>query len=129
MVLLKFLSGKKAGTAWVARRFPVHIGRSAQSELQLEETGIWDQHLQLDLRPAEGFFLTAQPNALASVNGQTFQQALLRNGDTIEIGSLKMQFWLSETRQAGLRFREWLTWTAIAAICLGQIALIYRLLR
>ena len=129
MVQLKFLSGKKAGTAWVVRRFPIRIGRSAQSDLQLEETGIWDQHLQLDLRPGEGFFLAAQPNALANVNGQTFQQTPLRNGDTIEIGSLKMQFWLSETRQAGLRFREWLTWTAIAAICLGQIALIYRLLR
>jgi hypothetical protein len=129
MVQLKILSGKKAGSAWVARRFPVRIGRSATADLQSEEDGVWDQHLQLDFNPAAGLVLTAQPNALATVNGQPVQQTVLRNGDAISIGSLKMQFWLSETRQAGLRFREGLTWTAIAVISLGQIALIYWLLR
>jgi pSer/pThr/pTyr-binding forkhead associated (FHA) protein len=129
MVQLKVLSGKKAGTAWVARRFPVRIGRSAAADLQLEESGVWDQHLQLDFKPAAGIVLSAQPDALAAVNGQPVQQAVLRNGDTIEIGSLKMQFWLSETRQAGLRVREGLTWAGIAAISLGQIGLIYWLLR
>ena len=89
MVQLKVLSGKKAGTAWVARRFPVRIGRSAAADLQLEEDGVWDQHLQLDFDPAEGIVLSAQPNALATVNGQPVQQTVLRNGDAIEIGSLK----------------------------------------
>jgi len=36
---------------------------------------------------------------------------------------------LSETRQRGLRFREWLTWAGIAAVNLGQVALIYWLIR
>ena len=129
MIQLKILSGKKAGTAWVARRFPVRIGRSAAADLQLEEDGVWDQHLRLDFNPAVGLVLTAQPDALASVNGQLGEQTVLRNGDAIEIGSSRMQFWLSETRQAGLRLREGLTWAAIAAISLGQIALIYWLLR
>jgi len=129
MIQLKILSGKKAGTAWVARRFPVRIGRSAAADLQLEEDGVWDQHLRLDFNPAVGLVLTAQPDALASVNGQLVEQTVLRNGDAIEIGSSRMQFWLSETRQAGLRLREGLTWAAIAAISLGQIALIYWLLR
>ena len=129
MIQLKILSGKKAGTAWVARRFPVRIGRSAAADLQLEEDGVWDQHLRLDFNPAVGLVLTAQPDALASVNGQLVEQTVLRNGDAIEIGSSRMQFWLSETRQAGLRLREGLTWAAIAAISLGQIAIIYWLLR
>ena len=129
MIQLKILSGKKAGTAWVARRFPVRIGRSAGADLQLEENGVWDQHLQLDFNPATGLILTAQPHALAMVNGQPVEQTVLRNGDAIDIGSSKMQFWLSETRQAGMRFRAGLTWAAIAAISLGQIALIYCLLR
>jgi hypothetical protein len=128
MVQLKVLSGKKAGTLWVARRFPVRIGRAAAADLQLEEDGVWDQHLQLDFDPREGIVLNAQPDALASVNGQPVHQAVLRNGDAIEIGSLRMQFWLSETRQAGLRFREGLTWAAIAAVSLGQVAFIYWLL-
>ena len=129
MVQLKVLSGKKAGTAWVARRFPVRIGRSARADLQSDESGVWDQHLQLDFEPAAGLVLTAQPDALATVNGQTVQQAVLRNGDTISAGSLKLQFWLSETRQRGLRFREGLTWAAIATISLGQVAIVYWLVR
>ena len=129
MIQLKVLSGKKAGTAWVARRFPVRIGRASACDWRVEEDGVWDRHLQLDFRPAEGVVLKAQPNALARVNGQPVQEAFLRNGDVIEIGSLKAQFWLSETRQSGVRFREGLTWTAIALISLGQAALVYVLLQ
>jgi hypothetical protein len=128
MIQFSIQSGKKAGTSWIARRFPVRIGRAAGSDLQAEEQGVWDQHLQVDFIPADGFVLSAQPNALAAVNGQPVQETVLRSGDFIEAGSLKLQFWLSETRQAGLRLREGLTWTAIAAISLGQIGLIYWLL-
>ena len=129
MVLLQVLSGKKAGAAWVARRFPVRIGRSAAADLQLEEGGVWDQHLQLDFNPAEGVILSAQSNALASVNGQAVDRTVLRNGDAIDIGSVRLQFWLTETRQTGLAFREGLTWAAIAAISIGQVGLIYWMLR
>jgi len=129
MIQLKVLSGKKAGAAWVARHFPVRIGRSADADLQVEEGGVWEQHLQLDFNPAEGIVLSTQPDALATVNGQAVHQTILRNGDTIDIGSLRLQFWLSETRQTDLRLRESSTWTAIAAISLGQIGLIYWLIR
>jgi len=70
----------------------------------------------------------AHPRALTNINGQPVQQAFLRNGDLIEVGSLKIQFWLSATRQRGLRTREFLTWFALAALCVGQIVLIYGLL-
>ncbi len=129
MVQFKVLSGKKAGTVWLARRFPVRIGRAAAADLQLDESGVWDQHLQLDLSPGKGFVLSAQPDALASVNGQPVHKALLRNGDAIDIGSVKMQFWLGETRQRGVRFREGLTWAGLAIVTLGQVGLIYWLLR
>jgi pSer/pThr/pTyr-binding forkhead associated (FHA) protein len=128
MVQLKILSGKKAGTTFVARRFPVRIGRAPKANLQLEEDGVWDQHLQLVFNPADGFRLNAEPNALVTVNGQRLEENLLHNGDTLGIGSVRLQFWLSETRQRGLRLREWLTWAAITIISLGQIAAIYFLL-
>src|SRR5579871_6725983 len=99
MVQIKILSGKKAGSLWDARRFPVRIGRSANSDLQLEEPGVWDDHLILSLDPGEGFVLDTQPNALASINGHPAPRAILRNGDTIEIGSAKLQFWMSKPRQ------------------------------
>ena len=129
MVQLKILSGKKAGAVWTARRFPVRIGRAANAELRVEEDGIWERHLVLELRRAEGFVLTTEPDALATVNGEPIQEAILRNGDSIEAGALRLQFWLSETRQFGLGLRETLTWVGIVLVCLVQVALIYWLLR
>ncbi len=129
MVQFKILSGKKAGTTWVARRFPVRVGRGAGAELQLEEHGVWDRHVEIAFNRTEGFVLSAQGEALVAVNGQRVERAVLCNGDGIELGSLKMQFWLGQTRQAGLGLREWLTWMGIAAISLGQVGLIYWLLR
>jgi pSer/pThr/pTyr-binding forkhead associated (FHA) protein len=129
MLQLNLLSGKMAGARWEARRFPVRIGRAATSDLQLEEDGVWDQHLELDFNPAEGFVLATRPGALARVNGQPVQHAVLRNGDRLELGSAKIQFWLGDTRQRGLQIREWFVWTLVVATSLGQIALVYWLLR
>jgi hypothetical protein len=129
MVQLDILSGKKAGTRWVARRFPVRIGRVAANDLQLEEDGVWDKHFELKLRPAEGLLLAACPNALVRVNGQSAQNTVLRNGDCIEFGSARVRFWLADTRQSGLRTREWFVWTLVVAISLGQVALVYWLIR
>lgn len=129
MVQFDILSGKKAGEVFVARRFPVRIGRAAAADLRLEEDGVWEQHAQIELDPAQGFILSAQPDALVGVNGQPVRQAVLCNGDALQLGSLKLQFWLGEARQSGLRLREALTWTAIGFISFGQIGLIYWLLK
>jgi pSer/pThr/pTyr-binding forkhead associated (FHA) protein len=106
----------------------VRIGRSATADLRIEENGVWDDHLELHFNPAQGFILRSRPEAAALVNGEPANETVLRNGDIIQIGSAKFCFWLSETRQRGLRAREWLTWVGIAAICLGQVALIYYVL-
>jgi hypothetical protein len=129
MVGFKILSGKQAGNSWAAPRYPAFIGRSPTADLQLEEDGVWDQHLQLDILPAQGFVLNAKPDALATINGQPVHQTVLRNGDIIQIGLVQLQFFLAETRQSGLRIREALTWAGIAIISLGQVAVIYWLLR
>lgn len=128
MVQIKILSGNKAGFSWDARHFPVRIGRSAKSHLQLEEAGVWDDHLKLSQNHADGFVLETHTNALASINGQPVQRAVLRNGDTIEVGSVKLQFWLSEPRQRGQALREAFVWALITGVCLGQVALVYWLL-
>ncbi|MDB6020840.1 MAG: domain containing protein, partial [Pedosphaera sp.] len=65
---------------------------------------------------------------LAAINGQPFCEVVLRNGDAIEIGALKIRFWLGETRQGSLRPREWLTWTAFVLLIAAQLFLIYRLI-
>jgi len=122
---LRILNGKQAGTEWVASRFPVRIGRAPDADLSLEEDGVWDSHLQIDLATPDGFILSVQPEAFACINGQPVQQTVLHNGDVIELGALKIAFGLSPTRHRSLRFREILTWVGLALLCLGQVALIY----
>lgn len=129
MVQLKLLTGTQAGAVYVARRFPVRIGRSPRSHLRVQDEGVWEEHLELTLRPAEGYILHVEANALATLNGQPIREERLRNGDAIEIGSLKMRFWLSEPRQAGLGVREGFVWAGIAAVSLVQVGIVYWLSR
>ena len=129
MIQLKILSGKMAGTTFVARHFPVRIGRAAAADLRLEEPGVWDEHLQIILAGKEGFLVETHADAITTVNGQPVQQLALRNGDLIEIGALKIQFWLGEAAQRGLKIREALVWAIIAAVTVTQIALIYWLIQ
>jgi pSer/pThr/pTyr-binding forkhead associated (FHA) protein len=129
MIQLNILLGKKAGTQPVARRFPFHIGRAAENELQLEDDGVWDQHLTLDFQPQSGFNLTTAPNALATVNAEPVQNVILRNGDTITVGSVKIQFWLTAARQGSLVIRESFVWALLVFVTLGQFALLYWLIR
>lgn len=129
MVQLKILSGKKAGSSWEARRFPVRVGRSAGCDLQLEEAGVWDDHVKISLDPAEGFIIETQADAIANINDQPIQRASVRNGDAIDLGSVRLQFWLSEAPQRSQAFREVFVWMMITIVCLAQIALVYWLLQ
>src|ERR1700677_4720308 len=92
------------------------------------QNGGWDRHLELALDPVAGYVLTAAPDALTAINGQPVRQAVLRNGDTMEIGALKIRFWLGAVRQYALPIRELVIWLAFALIAAAQVALIYRLL-
>jgi pSer/pThr/pTyr-binding forkhead associated (FHA) protein len=129
MVQFDILSGKKAGAQSAARRFPFRVGRAPGNELQLDDDGIWDQHLTLGFDRQKGFTLATAPSALATVNGEPVQTAILRSGDVITVGSAKLQFWIAAARQRSLRWREAFVWVLLAVIVAGQFALIYRLLR
>lgn len=128
MIQLNILSGKQAGTHAVARRFPFRVGRAPGNELQLADDGVWAQHLTLEFQPRSGFHLAAAPEAIVAVNNEPVHQVTLRNGDTITVGSVKLQFWLAAATQGSLRLRESFFWTLLVLVTLGQFALIYWLL-
>ena len=130
MIQLQVLTGKQAGTRWVARRFPVRVGRDPANDLRLEEEGVWGRHCELSFNSAAGILLAAQPDALLTVNQQPAPSPhRLHNGDSIELGSVRLRFWLGDPVLRGSRFREGFVWTLIVAICLAQVALVYWLLR
>ena len=128
MVQLQILSGRRAGAKFDRSSLPIIIGRSEQSDVSLEEPGVWPCHCKIHWRQ-EGLVLEVEPGALASVNGVPMPCALLRNGDMITLGGVTLRFSLSPIQQSSAALREWLTWIALGALCLGQVAAIYWLNR
>jgi len=129
MVRLTILSGARAGGELDSAILPIVIGRNPDAQVSLTDAGVWDQHLEISLRRPDGFFLKVNPSALATVNGQPARGQFLRNGDLIQIGQVRIQFWLSRVRQVDLRPRELVTWLALGLLCAIQLALIYQFLK
>ncbi len=125
MIQLKFLTGKKAGQNFEACLFPFRIGREADAALRVEEPGVWENHLTLDHGPANSIVLRFGSGVTGVVNGTTVSSAELKNGDEVDMGSVKLRLFLSPPRQRGLRLREFATWMLIALIGLGEVALVY----
>jgi hypothetical protein len=96
--------------------------------LALQEPGVWPRHFQITWQE-EGLIIEAEVDALISVNNAAVRRTVLRNGDVITVGSSKLRFSLGPVRQSSTALSEWLTWAALAALCLGQVALVYLLLR
>jgi pSer/pThr/pTyr-binding forkhead associated (FHA) protein len=129
MIYLQLLSGKKAGTRAVAEHFPYRIGRASQNDLTLEDDGVWDQHLTLEFLDKEGFQLSTAASAISAVNGKPVEQAMLRNGDVITLGSAKIQFWLAPAPQRGLLLRENFVWALLIFVTVAQFILLFTILR
>lgn len=128
MVQLRVLNGSRAGTAHTASRFPCTLGRASGDDLQFVEAGVWENHLQLDLHVPDGFRLSRLGQGRASVNGSEFDELILHNGDVIELGAVKVQFWLGEVRQSDNRVRETLAWFGLVALVVMEGALLAFLL-
>lgn len=113
----------------IARRFPFSIGRSSASSLQLDDDGVWENHLTVEFKRHDGYYLIKAANTMATVNEQPFDSIRLRSGDTVACGSAKLQFSLAAVRQRGLRLREALVWATMLAVSALQFGLIYWLVR
>jgi hypothetical protein len=129
VIQLQILSGKQAGHDIVVRRFPFGLGREAAAGLPLDEDGVWERHLQISFQRGQGFLFTARGEAPAIINGERMENGMLRNGDLIELGAVKIRFWLARSSQKTMRVREVLTWSALILLFATQVALIYWLLR
>ena len=129
MIQLRVLSGKMAGENIFVRHFPFNIGRASHSDLRLEDSGVWDDHLNIKFNRKEGYILKAAPSAFCAVNDQPQSSARLRNGDVVSFGSVKMQFWLAPAKLRGLKARELSVWLLLTGLTGAQIFLILRLLK
>ena len=124
MIELRFLQGTQAGGQWSARRFPVRIGRSPESDLVLEDPGVWEHHVEIGYDDASGFYMTPLSEGAVIVNQQAMESAVLKNGDTLTLGGAVIQLWIAPARQRHFQFMEFLVWTALLALFAAQYLLI-----
>jgi len=127
MVQLEVLTGAQAGLTRPVRQFPALIGRARSAALCLEDAGVWEQHLTIERDGGEGFSVALQPDALATLNGQPFSRQRLRNGDVLELGAVRLRFWIAASAQRGLRWRETALWLGLLAFLVLQAALLWLL--
>ena len=126
MVQLNILSGEYQQQFVKSNTFPIRIGRGENCQLQLVDTGIWENHLELNLNEKHHFTIRTASDATAMVNGKPLEGVqLLRNGDLIEIGLVKIQFWLGTVEQKNLRIREATAWALLLAVTLVEIYLLF----
>ena len=109
MVELQILSGNRTGTKFRGDHFPIHVGRAEGLDMSLNEPGVWPRHFQIGWQ-REGLILEAEPDALVIVNDTAVRRSVLRNGDIITLGSLKMRFSLSPVRQSSNVIARGMTW-------------------
>jgi hypothetical protein len=127
MIQLHVLTGGEAGKRVVAKKFPFKVGRHSGNSLVLSDPGVFAEHFEIDLT-SEGFALSSNSDAVVTINSNPGSASLLRNGDVIGCGLAKLQFWLAELPQRGLKVREMATWALIALVAGGQVYLLVRLL-
>ncbi len=122
---LHITAGKMAGQYYPANTFPLTIGRGKDCDLQMTDSGIWEQHLEIDVDRGYRLLVHCNPEATAMINGEPLIETQnLRNGDQIEIGAGKVQFWLGNVRQKNLHNHETIMWVLLGILTLAEITLI-----
>ena len=126
MVQLNILSGEYQQQFVKSNTFPIRIGRGENCQLQLVDTGIWENHLELNLNEKHHFTIQTASDATAMVNGKPLEGVqLLYIGDLIEIGMVKIQFWLGTVQQKNMRIREAAAWTLLLTVTVAEIYFLF----
>jgi len=74
MVQLQILCGSRRGAGFCGARFPIRVGRAPDSDLCVEEPGVWPRHFHILWEP-EGLLVEAEAEALLELNGVAAQRA------------------------------------------------------
>ena len=127
MVRLHILSGSMAGVHWTARHLPVRVGRAGDNDLALADPGVWERHLTIAADSAGAIGLQAEGEALVTLNHQSVRSQELRAGDEIEIGAVRLRFWLASPARRRLGWRETIVWALLAGVMAVEIWLLLRL--
>ncbi|MBG88640.1 MAG: hypothetical protein CMO80_17305 [Verrucomicrobiales bacterium] len=113
MVQLELTAGKKK-EIFPVNSFPCNIGRGSKNNVRLKSRGVWDEHASLVFQQEHGFSIITQSHGSLIVNGDSCDRARLKNGDTIELGSARLRFWLAPIQAPSSENTDLLFWSVIA---------------
>ena len=125
MTKLLIESGRRAGEIIHITKFPWSIGRNSSMNLHLDDEGIWDKHVEIVLKEGSGFYAVVPSSVRALINRVPFTENLLRNGDILQLGAVRIQFRFAETQLRQWKVRELFFWISIVLLFLFQITIIY----
>ena len=86
---IQFLTGQPRRHYIWPDQFPVQLGRSGDCALRIEEEGVWERHVMIELDDENRFQLRRMSDASVMVNDEpmTKNQSLV-NGDVLGLLSL-----------------------------------------
>jgi hypothetical protein len=122
MIELRFVNGGRESLVFPLTALPISGGRGAGSDVALTGLGIWDSHFRIELDPTDGVILQSVGDAFTTVDQQRVSRHPLRNGDVIECGTNRVQFWLTPAPQRRLRSLEAFVWILAAMAGGAQVA-------
>jgi hypothetical protein len=123
-----FRPGKESTMIPVAE-LPFRIGRGAQCDLRLSGPGIWEEHAQVTLAEDASFSMARRGEGSLTINGDADNDGRICNGDTIELGSTKLRFWMTPIRPRSQAIGDWIFWLLVGGVLISMIALILGLPR
>ena len=103
----------------------MRLGRGSDCALRIEEEGVWEHHVAIELNDENRFQLKRVSDAGVMVNDEPMaDDQPLANGDVLGLGSVKLQFWLGTVQQQRLSTREAAVWALLAAVTAVQVCLL-----
>ncbi len=109
----------------LVRRFPFTVGRAAGSHLMSGDSGVWDEHFQIDYRSAEGLILRPAQQSVTLINSEEVSSPVrLTNGAEITAGAMRIRFSLADAEVRSYRYRELATWFTVLCVVVIQVWLL-----
>lgn len=115
-----------ANTDRVIRHFPFRIGRSRVNDCQIERTGVWEQHAVVELEQGRPI-LAGGSGGTILVNGERIIRHVLKNGDLVELGSVRWFVSLTPAKQKAAAVPQAAFWLLMFALFAVQVFAVYRL--
>jgi hypothetical protein len=124
--MLQFRAGEgRLARSFNATSYPFVVGSSPSANLVIQGQGVWERHVIFEFDEVSGKFrFSAAGSAIILLNGEPCARGLLRNGDTLQLGSCPLEVHLAPPTQQRLVLFEAGAWLIVCGVALLEIILI-----